>query len=66
MITVTDNETGISRTFADDLLPHICLEVAGGGYTTKQTTVAMTLQAAVARDGTVKTRKATITREQAE
>jgi hypothetical protein len=50
------------RTYGDNLLAHVCLDLAGGGYTTKQTIEAMTTQAALERDGIVKTRRYTIER----
>jgi hypothetical protein len=50
------------HTYGDNLLAHVCLDLAGGGYTTKQTIEAMTTQAALERDGIVKTRRYTIER----
>ena len=48
--------------FDDNLLAHVCLQLAGGGYTTKQTIEAMTTKAALERDGIVKTRRYTLER----
>ena len=63
MLKVTKpGKPAIVHTCDDNLLAHICLALAGGGYTTKQTIEAMTTQAALERDGIVKTRRYTIER----
>lgn len=49
MIKVTKG--GKVSTFSDILLPHICLEVAGGGYASGQTVKAMRLQGEVLEKG---------------
>lgn len=49
MIVVTK---GLARQeFADHLLPNICLQLAGGGYSESQTRKAMALQAQVETKG---------------
>lgn len=55
MITITAGK--ITREFPNKLLPAICLELAGGGYTTEQTFKAMCYQSAMEEKGEVKTRK---------
>lgn len=40
-----------TKTFNDALLPNICLQICGGGYTASQTANAMILQRDVERDG---------------
>ena len=52
MITVTKGK--VARTFPDTLLPQICLELAGGGYTAGQTAKAMRLQSDVLDKGRAK------------
>lgn len=49
MIKVTKG--GKVSTFSGILLPHICLEVAGGGYASGQTVKAMRLQGGVLEKG---------------
>lgn len=39
---------GSERTFADKLMPNVCLQLCGGGYSTSQTARAMTLQSELA------------------
>ena len=48
---LTINKRNIIRQFPDSLLPQICLQVCGGGYTTKQTADAMLLQSKVTERG---------------
>lgn len=55
MIKITQGP--VVRTFPDNMLADICLEFAGGGYTSKQTIAAMTMQDALTRDGTVSLRR---------
>lgn len=49
MLTV--NKRNIIRTFPDSLLPNVCLQVCGGGYTPKQTADATLLQSKVSERG---------------
>ena len=44
----------------DELLPHICLQIVGGGYAAGQTANAMLLQADVERDGVGKYKGVTV------
>ena len=53
MITVTTVKN-VRRTFSDDQLPSVCLNVAGGGYTEAQTANAMITQDEVLRCGVAK------------
>ena len=50
----------ITKTFDDALLPNICLQIAGGGWTASQTANAMRLQADVERDGVGKHKGVTV------
>lgn len=56
MIRLTKNTANatIVKTFPDSLLANVCLQVAGGGWTTAQTAKAMCLQSSVKRDGKAK------------
>ena len=60
MIKIT-TKSGVTRTFPDDKLAAICLELAGGGYTAAQTAKAMQYQDALTKEGTLKVRTMTIT-----
>ncbi len=44
MIKVTQKKTGLVKTFKDDLLPAICVEVCGGGYSVRSVKDACILQ----------------------
>lgn len=59
MITVEKRGTA-TKTFKDALLPDVCLQVCGGGYTASQTTNAMILQRDVERDGVGKYKGVTV------
>lgn len=48
------------RKLPDSMLPDVCLQVCGGGYTAGQTTSAMILQADVERDGVGKYKGVTV------
>ena len=49
-----------TKTFNDALLPNICLQICGGGWTASQTANAMLLQADVERDGVGKYKGVTV------
>ena len=49
-----------TKTFNDALLPNICLQLTGGGYTASQTANAMILQRDVERDGVGKYKGVTV------
>ena len=49
-----------TKTLRDEYLPHICLQICGGGYTAGQTAHAMLLQANVERDGVGKYKGVTV------
>ena len=49
-----------TKTFKDEYLPHICLQICGGGYTASQTANAMILQRDVERDGVGKYKGVTV------
>ena len=49
-----------TKTLRDEYLPHICLQICGGGYTAGQTTSAMILQRDVERDGVGKYKGVTV------
>ena len=59
MITVSKRGMP-TRTFDDAYLPHVCLQICGGGWTEKQTINAMLLQADVERDGVGKYKGVTV------
>ena len=59
MITVEKRGTA-TKTFEDALLPDVCLQICGGGYTAGQTTSAMILQRDVDRDGVGKYKGVTV------
>jgi hypothetical protein len=44
ILTITNSDRTFKKEFTDNLIPKVCLEVAGGGYTVKQTAKAMLLQ----------------------
>ena len=48
------------RKLPDSMLPHICLQICGGGYTASQTANAMILQRDVERDGVGKHKGVTV------
>ncbi len=48
------------RDFPDHLLPNICLQIAGGGWSAKQTAKALELQAKVNETGKAKFKHITI------
>lgn len=62
MITLTakGRET---RQFSNDLAAEVCLQLAGGGHTTKQTTIAMVSLSILNTTGTVKIGKVTVTKD---
>ena len=49
-----------TKTFNDALLPNVCLQLTGGGWTASQTANAMLLQADVERDGVGKYKGVTV------
>ena len=49
-----------TKTLRDEYLPHICLQICGGGYTAGQTADAMALQSQVEQDGEAKYKGVTI------
>ena len=49
-----------TKTLPDEYLPHICLQICGGGYTAGQTANAMILQRDVDRDGVGKYKGVTV------
>lgn len=48
------------RQFPDSMLPDVCLQICGGGYTAGQTANAMALQSQVEQDGVGKYKGVTI------
>lgn len=56
MITITQGFR--SRTFPNEQLPAICLQLNGGGYTPKQTANAMALQAEIKAHGNATLKRA--------
>jgi hypothetical protein len=66
MILVTkriNKEIAHQSSFPDAILAEVCLEVAGGGYTTGQTAAAMQLRQQVEEHGSGKLGKVTVTKE---
>lgn len=57
-----NSEIAYESSFPDAILAEVCLEVAGGGYTTKQTANAMQLRQQVERHGAGKLGKTTVTK----
>ena len=49
-----------TKTFKDETLPNVCLQICGGGYTAGQTASAMILQRDVERDGVGKYKGVTV------
>ena len=49
-----------TRKLPDSMLPDVCLQICGGGYTASQTANAMLLQADVERDGVGKYKGVTV------
>ena len=49
-----------TKTFNDALLPNVCLQLTGGGWTASQTAKAILLQADVERDGVGKYKGVTV------
>lgn len=50
----------LQRTLEDKFLPNICLQIAGGGWTSTQVGKAMLLRADVERDGVGKYKGVTV------
>ena len=50
----------LQRSVEDEYLPHICLQICGGGYTASQTANAMILQRDVEQDGVGKYKGVTV------
>ena len=48
------------RKLPDSMLPDVCLQIVGGGWTASQTANAMLLQADVERDGVGKYKGVTV------
>ena len=49
-----------SIKFPDSMLPDVCLQICGGGYTAGQTADAMAIQSQVERDGVAEYKGVTI------
>lgn len=60
MLRITHKD-GRTVELPDKLLPNVCLQIAGGGWTSKQTAEAMRLQAELNEYGTVKFKSVTLT-----